>query len=70
MSVDGYRRFVEIHWLTAFIDLPIDGFDRGAAFWQRVTESRISAPRGADDQFVTLIPPDGHAYLRVQRILE
>jgi hypothetical protein len=31
---------VEIHWLTAFIDLPIDRFDLGAAFWQQVTESR------------------------------
>lgn len=56
-----------IHWLTAFIDLPIDRFDLGAAFWQRVTESRLSAWRGDDEQFATLIPPDGDAYVRVQR---
>jgi hypothetical protein len=58
---------VEIRWLTVFIDLPADRFDRGAAFWQKVTESRLSAPRGADAQFATLAPPNGDAYVRVQR---
>jgi hypothetical protein len=58
---------VEIRWLTAFIDLPVDRFEVGAAFWQEVTESRRSAPRGDDEQFATLLPQDGDAYVRVQR---
>ena len=53
--------------MTAFIDLPVDRFEAGAAFWQQVTESRRSAPRGDDEQFATLLPPDGDAYVRVQR---
>jgi hypothetical protein len=58
---------VEIRWLTAFIDLPVDRFELGTAFWQKVTESRRSAPRGADEQFATLLPLDGDPYVRVQR---
>jgi hypothetical protein len=64
---DRYRQTVEIRWLTAFIDMPFENFDLGTAFWQRVTGTRLSAPRGVEAQFATLIPPDGDSYLRVQR---
>ena len=55
-------------WLTAFLDFPADSFDAGVAFWQAVTGSGLSAFRGANGEFATLLPPDGDAYLRVQRL--
>ncbi|MGH1493937.1 MAG: VOC family protein [Acidimicrobiales bacterium] len=58
---------MEIRWLTAFIDMPPESYEAGRKFWQQVTKSRLSAPRGDEAQFSTLIPPDGDAYVRVQR---
>lgn len=57
-----------IHWLTVFLDFPADSFDAGVAFWRAVTGYGLSAPRGAHDEFATLLPPAGDAYLRVQRL--
>lgn len=54
-------------WLTAFIDLPAEQYDAGVRFWLGVTGYEISAPRGEHGEFATLVPPDGDAYLRVQR---
>lgn len=59
---------MEIRWLTAFIDMPADRFDAGTSFWRDITGSDISEPRGEHDQFATMIPPGGDAYLRVQRV--
>lgn len=55
-------------WLTAFLDIPADEFDEGVAFWQSVTGYALSAYRGAREEFATLLPPSGDAYLRVQQI--
>ena len=55
-------------WLTAFLDLAPDEFDDGVAFWQAVTGYAVSPPRGEDDEFATLVPLSGDAYLRVQRL--
>jgi hypothetical protein len=57
-------------WVSAFLDLPPGGFDRGVEFWQGVTGYTLSERRGADGEFATLVPPDGDAYLRVQRIAD
>lgn len=57
-----------IGWITAFIDLPAPRFDPGTNFWRAVTTSTLSPPRGDQDQFATLIPPEGDPYLRVQRL--
>lgn len=54
-------------WLTAFLDLPAERYDVGVAFWQGVTGYELSAPRGEQAEFATLVPPAGDAYLRVQR---
>ena len=59
---------MDVHWITAFLDLPAPAFDHGVAFWEAVTGSTLSPQRGAHDEFATLLPPDGDAYLRVQRI--
>lgn len=61
---------IEIKWLSAFIDLSADVFDKGAQFWLDATESALSPRRGDRDQFATLLPPSGDPYLRVQRTLD
>lgn len=67
---DGPVRFrdVEVRWLTAFIDRPAGTFTETTDFWQAVTRSSLSPTRGEYDEFATLLPPSGDAYLRVQRV--
>jgi hypothetical protein len=55
-------------WLTIFLDFPSSSFDAGVAFWREVTGTALSPFRGAAGEFATLLPPDGDAYLRVQRV--
>jgi hypothetical protein len=55
-------------WLTAFLDFRADEFDTGVAFWQGVTGFGLSKVRGEHDEFATLLPPYGDAFLRVQRL--
>lgn len=60
---------MDVRWTTAFLDNP--STPEGAAverFWQQVTGSGLSSRRGPREEFATLVPPDGDAYLRVQRV--
>jgi len=57
-----------IRWLTAFLDYPEDDFATGAMFWQALTASTLSPPRGIFGEFATLLPESGDPYIRVQRI--
>lgn len=57
-------------WLSAFLDFTDHAFERGVVFWAEVTGSRVSAPRGEELEFATLVPRDGDALLRVQRLAE
>ncbi|ADG74181.1 conserved hypothetical protein [Cellulomonas flavigena DSM 20109] len=59
---------MSVVWNTAFLDLPADVHARGTAFWCAVTATTPSEPRGEDAQFATLLPGDGDAFLRVQRL--
>lgn len=59
---------MRVRWLTAFVDMDADSFKTGAEFWERITRTERSAPRGPAGQFATLLPVDGDAYLRVQRV--
>jgi len=61
---------VRATWLTAFIDLTPETYDAGVAFWEGVTGFRVSASRGERGEFATLVPPEGDAYLRVQRVAD
>ena len=61
---------MSIRWVTVFFDLPAGSFEAGVTFWRAVTGYGLSAARGADGEFATLLPPSGDAYLRVQRIRE
>ena len=57
-------------WVTVFLDLEVTAFERGTAFWAQVTGSQLSALRGEDREFGTLLPGDGHPHLKVQRRAE
>lgn len=56
--------------MTAFLDFPGDPpalFERGCSFWQAVTATTLSPPRGRSGEFVTLVPLAGDAFVRAQR---
>ncbi len=57
-----------IKWLTAFVDRDSHTFDEAVRFWLAVARSTLSTPRGDHGEFATLVPFDGNAYLRVQRV--
>lgn len=57
-----------IRWLTVFLDLPADDFEREVGFWSTVTGSALSPPRGDAGEFATLQPPSGTPILKVQRV--
>jgi len=54
--------------MTIFLDFPAGQFDAGVEFWRRVTGTTLSELRGEHDEFATLLPDQGDAYLRVQRL--
>ncbi len=56
-----------VRWLTAFIDRPATSFSAAAVFWAEVTGSTPPAAGDDRDEFVTLIPGDGDAFLLPQR---
>lgn len=55
-------------WLTAFLDFAGEHHQHGVGFWQAATGYALSAPRGEHEEFATLVPPDGDAFLKVQRL--
>lgn len=57
-------------WLSACLDLSAAAFDDGVAFWSGVTGFAASEPCGASAEVATLVPPEGDAYLRLQRLAE
>jgi hypothetical protein len=59
-----------VQWLTAFVDLTAPAADEARRFWAGVTGYAVSPPRGAEQEFVTLVPPDGDPYLKVQRLAD
>ncbi|ANH38443.1 Glyoxalase-like domain protein [Nocardioides dokdonensis FR1436] len=54
-------------WVSAFLDLAAEELERGSAFWAQVTGTTLSAVRGAQHEFTTLVPTDGDDHLRIQR---
>ncbi|WP_405177262.1 VOC family protein [Nocardia sp. NBC_01377] len=45
-----------IRWVWAFLDRPAQRFDECAKFWSTVTGTETSERRGADNEFLTLLP--------------
>lgn len=56
------------NWLSVFLDFASTEFAAGTRFWSAATGYALSPPRGESDEFATLVPPDGHDFLRVQRL--
>lgn len=56
-----------ISWTTAMLDVPCPDLEATLAFWRAVTASGLSPWRGEQDEFATLLAPDGDDFLRVQR---
>lgn len=59
-----------VSWVSAFLDLGREDFERDVVFWARVTGCRVSPRRGDKGEFATLVPPKGDDFLRVQRLDE
>jgi hypothetical protein len=59
-----------VFWVTAFLDFRADEFNSEVPFWSGVTGYAVSPFRGDNDEFATLMPQDGDAFLRVQRLAE
>ncbi|MFC4374635.1 VOC family protein [Nocardia halotolerans] len=57
-----------IRWTWAFLDRPADTFDDCVRFWAAVTDSTASPRRGEHDEFVTLRPATGPAWLKLQAV--
>ncbi|MBZ5736107.1 VOC family protein [Nocardioides sp. TRM66260-LWL] len=55
-------------WLTAFLDHPRAVAAAAESFWAAATATTPSPDRGEDAEFATLLPGDGDAHLRVQRL--
>ncbi|UUZ61586.1 VOC family protein [Nocardioides sp. B-3] len=54
--------------MSAFIDVPAPDFEPSVTFWSAVSGWSPSARRGADEEFLTLVPPTGDDHLRMQRV--
>ncbi|MBF4162878.1 VOC family protein [Nocardioides acrostichi] len=57
-------------WVSAFLDLAGEHWDRGVSFWAQVTGYGLSGLRGEQREFGTLVPAEGDDHLRVQRLGE
>ncbi|SDP71854.1 hypothetical protein SAMN04489867_3594 [Pedococcus dokdonensis] len=59
---------MRIRWVWAFLDLAEQGFDEEIEFWPSATATVLSPWRGERAEFATLLPADGSAWLKVQRV--
>jgi hypothetical protein len=59
-----------IRWISAFFDVPADGFEAGVAYWLRATGSVRSDPWGSHGEFATLVPGHGDPHVYLQRLGE
>ncbi|HET7534759.1 MAG TPA: VOC family protein [Nocardioidaceae bacterium] len=59
-----------IGWVSAFLDTDDDRAPEAERFWCAVTGSLLSSRRGRREEFATLLPPDGDAFLRAQRVIQ
>ena len=57
---------IDIRWAWVFLDTPRPDAPRSWAFWSAVTGWPLSATRGDHDEFATLLPARGDAWVKVQ----
>lgn len=59
-----------VQWLTAFLDFTAESFDDGTTFWSAATGTTMSERRRENNEFATLLPSNGDAFLRVQEVVD
>lgn len=59
---------IGVRWTWLFLDVAARDADRAVDFWTAVTGTTTSGWRGDHDEFTTLVPPDGDAWLKAQRV--
>lgn len=59
-----------VTWVTAMLDSPPETAEAAEQFWCGVTGSRLSSSRGPRLEFATMLPDDGDAFLKVQRVVQ
>ena len=59
---------MRVRWVWAFLDLPEHGFDEAVEYWCATTATVVSPLRGGRDEFATLLPAQGSAWVKVQRV--
>ena len=59
---------MRVRWVWAFLDLPEHRFDEEVEYWRAVTATVVSPWRGDREEFATLLPADGSAWVKVQRV--
>ena len=57
-----------LSWIQLFLDTPADHVEDAVRFWSTATGWRPSERRGEDGQFLTLLPDDGPAWVKVQAV--
>jgi predicted enzyme related to lactoylglutathione lyase len=61
---------IDIRWAWVFLDTPRPDAPRSWAFWSSVTGWPLSATRGDHDEFATLLPARGDAWVKVQAVAD
>jgi hypothetical protein len=61
---------MNIRWTYAFVDRRAELLGRAHEFWTAVTDTRLSRPRGAQDEFATLVSDGADACVKVQGVDE
>jgi hypothetical protein len=56
-----------VKWLSAFVDVPVASAEHNTVFWEQALGYTRSPVRGENDEFLTLVPPTGDPFLRMQR---
>lgn len=57
-----------VPWIQMFLDTPAAHLDEAVSFWSAVTGWEASERRGEDGQFLTLLPPAGPAWVKMQAV--
>lgn len=55
-------------WLHAVVDVPSDRMEAAASFWAGASGWELGAPWPGHDELRSFEPPDGEAYVHLQRI--
>lgn len=55
-------------WTHVFVDVPREQWSRSVAFWCAAAGGAPSAPWGDESQYLTVIPPEGDAWVHLQSI--